>query len=192
MNTKLRFIFTIIGVVVVVAGFMKIFADRNPTSTTNEEKQIESIQATLTPDPTPQRALKSNEEFIAPANLYITVPEGMTLRQERAGDSARATTVGFYIESNSEDEPYTLYGIYQDKKITDQGLEQAQKEMDTDTIKEATVGGYKSVEGLVTGLKARYLTLIIKDGKLLTFSTILPTEENIEITEQILRTVSFE
>jgi hypothetical protein len=192
MNTKLRFVLTLIGIIVVVAGFIKIFGDKNPTSTETQEKQIVSPPPTETADLTPQRALKPNEEFIAQANLYIQVPDGMSFRQEIADDPARLIAVGFYIESTSEDENYTLYGLFQNKDATEQALEQAQKEMDPDTIKEASVGGYKGVEGLVTGQKTRYSTLVIKDGKLISFSTIPPTEKNMEITEQILSTVSFE
>lgn len=191
-NTKLRFTLTLIGLVVVVAGFMKIFGDRNQISTAPQEKTIETPEATESLDSTPQRSLGENEEFVAPAKLYITVPEGLSYREETAGDPARATTVGFYIDGESEGNPYELYGVYQDKDFTEEGFKQAQQEMEPDSIQDMIVGGYKGVEGLVTGPKGRYLTLILKDGKLISFSTIPATEENKAITEQILSTVSFD
>lgn len=191
-NTKRRFVLTIIGLVVVIAGFMKIFADRNQTSTAPQEKTIETLEATKSSNITPQRTLGKNERFVAPAKLYITVPEGMNYREEIAGDPARSTTVGFYIENESEETPYELYGVYQDKDFTEQGFEQAQQEMEQGSIQDTVVGDYDGVEGLVTGPKGRYLTLILKNGKLISFSTIPATEENKAITKQILSTVSFD
>ena len=147
--------------------------------------------ATMTPTPerNPGRALKSGEEFISPLGLYIVVPEGMTFRKEIADDAGVIRSVGFYIEKDDE---YKLYGLYQQKSLTERGLEEAKKEMDAQTIKEATVGGYKGVEGLITGPRGRYNTIVVKDGKTLSFSTIPATEENKTITDQILSTVSFE
>lgn len=191
-NTKRRFALTLIGLVIVIVGFMKIFADRNQTSTAPQEKTIDTPQASASPEIAPQRSLKENERFIAPAKLYITIPKDMTYREEIAGDPARSTTVGFYIENNSEETPYALYGVYQDKDFTEEGFEQAQQEMEQDSIQDTTVGDYDGVEGLVTGPKGRYLTLILKDGKLISFSTIPATEENKTITKQILSTVSFD
>lgn len=144
---------------------------------------------TPTPDRKPGRSLKSGEEFISPLGLYITVPEGMIFRKEIADDAGVIRSVGFYIEKGDE---YKLYGLYQEKGLTEQGLEEAKKEMDPQTIKEAIVGGYKGIEGLITGPRGRYNTIVIKEGKTLSFSTIPATEENKAITKQILFTISFQ
>lgn len=150
----------------------------------------EQVQTTPTPEPTPGRALKQNEKFIAPVGLYVTVPEGMRFRQDIANDRF----INFYIESGPENEPtYQFYSLYQaDNEMTEQGLVQAKKDTDPDTIKDANVGGYVGFEGLVVGPKTRYQVLVIKDGKPLSFSTWPPTEENKAITEQILSTISFQ
>lgn len=121
--------------------------------------------------------------------LSFRHPQDMTFRKEVADDSAGVRAVGFYVEK----EDYTLYGVYQSKsEATEEDLEKAKTEMDTATIKEITIDGYKGIEGLVSGPKTRYLTTIIKDGKLFSVSTIPPTEENKNLTEKILAAFNFE
>ncbi|MCA9371703.1 hypothetical protein KC726_02270 [Candidatus Woesebacteria bacterium] len=188
-RTRQQYVITFIGLIVVVLGFVKIISDRNSSPASNQEQHPLIVS---TPDPNPERTLNDNEKFVALAKMYITLPEGTEYREERTDDPGRPTTIGFYITGGSEDEPYQLYGVYQDKDFAEAGLKQAQKEMEQDSINETSVGGYKGVEGLVTGPKGRYLTLILKDGKLISFSTIPSTEKNKEITEQILSTVSFD
>lgn len=149
-----------------------------------------------TPEASPNRALRSNERFIAPAGLYISIPEGMNFRQEAANYESLpdARTAGFYIEQGEEAEPtYQLYGLYQaSRDVSEQGLEKAKKEMDPAAIKDVTVGGYKGIEGVVMGQKNRHITIIIIGDKLISFSTFPTTIENKEITDQILSTISFQ
>jgi len=179
---------TLFALVVIVMSGIWIFYQRK-TAIKSAVPIPEQVQTTSMPEPTPGRALKQNEKFIAPVGLYVIVPEGMRFRQDIANDRF----INFYIESGPENEPtYQLYSLYQaDNDMTEQGLEQAKKDTDPDTIKEATVGDYVGFEGLVVGPKTRYQVLVIKDGKPLSFSTWPPTEENKVITEQILSTVSF-
>lgn len=76
--------------------------------------------------------------------------------------------------------PYQLYGLYlADRESSEQDLERAKTEMDTSTIKDASIDGYKGIEGLT-------------DGRLFSVSTIPPTPENKELTEQILATFDFQ
>lgn len=63
--------------------------------------------------------------------------------------------------------------------------------MDKTTIKEITLEGYKGIEGLILGPKTRYITIILKDGKLFSVFTIPATPENKITTEQILPTFDF-
>ncbi|HCE30939.1 hypothetical protein A2778_05695 [Candidatus Daviesbacteria bacterium RIFCSPHIGHO2_01_FULL_40_24] len=160
----------------------------------SSSKQTTVAVQPTTPSPTPlaspNRELKPNEKFIAPAGLYITVPEGMNFRQEVASDSGDIRYLGFYIENESG---YQLYGLYQAKsEASQEALEINKKGMDPSTIKDVEIGGYKGVEGLVTGPKNRYLTVIIKNGKFITLSTIPPTLENKAITDQIFSTINFQ
>lgn len=147
------------------------------------------IKTSPSPEPTPKRALKPNEQFVAQIGLYITVPEGMTFRKEIADDAGVIRSVGFYIENGKG---YQLYGLYQEKGLTEKGLEEAKLEMDKDTVKETSVGGYKGIEGLIVGQRERFNTIIIKDGKTLSFSTYPATEKNEAITDRILSTLSFD
>lgn len=158
--------------------------------TRSAEPIPEQVQTTSTPEPTPGRPLKQNEEYVGIMGLYVTVPEGMTFRQDVASEIA----VNFYIEDGSAENPtYQLYVVYQpNKTMTEDGLELIKQEMEPDTIKEVTVGDYEGFTGHVVGPKARYQTLIIKEGKPLSFSTWPPTEENKAITDQILLSVSFD
>lgn len=144
---------------------------------------------TSTAERKPSRTLKPREEFVSPLGLYIVVPEEMTFRKEVADDAGVIRSVGFYIENGTT---YQLYGLYQEKTLTNKGLEEAKKEMDPTSIKEASVGGYKGIEGLITGPRGRYNTIVVVDGKTLSFSTYPATEENKATTKQILSNVSFE
>ena len=180
---------TLIALAVITMSGVWIYS-QGKADTRSAEPIPEQVQTTSTPEPTPGRPLKQNEEYLGAMELYVTVPEGMTFRQDMASEIA----VNFYIEDGSAENPtYQLYVVFQpNRTITDDGLELIKKEIEPDTIKEATVGDYKGFEGLVVGPKARYQTLIIKEGKPLSFSTWPPTEENKAITDQILSTVSFD
>ncbi len=177
--------------ILVIAGLSLTIKTFSASRAAQQPSHAPAVVATMTPtaEQKPSRTLKSREEFISPIGLYITVPEEMTFRKEIADDAGVIRSVGFYIENNQD---YQLYGLYQEKDLTEQGLEEAKKEMDTQTIKEATVGGYKGIEGLITGPRGRYNTIVVKDGKTLSFSTIPATEENKEITDRILSTLSFD
>lgn len=179
---------TLFALAIIAISGVWIFYQRH-TAIRSAAPMPEQAQPTPTPEITPGRALKQNEKFIPQIGLYVTIPEGMRFRQDKANDRF----INFYIESGPENEPtYQLYCLYQaDNEMTEQGLERAKKEMDKDTIKQATVGDYVGFEGLVVGPKTRYQTLVIKDGKPLSFSTLSPSEENKKITDQILSTVSF-
>lgn len=177
--------------ILVIAGLGLIIKTFSASRAAQQPSPTPAVVATLTPtaEQKPNRTLKPREEFISPLGLYITVPEGMTFRKEIADDAGVIRSVGFYIENN---QGYRLYGLYQEKGLTEQGLEEAKKEMDAQTIMEATVGGYKGIEGLITGPRGRYNTIVVKDGKTLSFSTIPATEENKTITTEILSTINFE
>ena len=182
---------TIAALFIIVLSGVYLYSRKNisssslPTTITLQDSQPTSI-----PEPTPNRVLKEGEKFIGSMGLYVVVPEGMRFRQDMATE--RATN--FYLESGPEAKPnYQLYVVYQpNNNMAEKGLAQAKQEMSPESIQEAIVGGHRGVEGLITGPKGRYHTIVIKDGKLLSFSTFPLTEENKEITEQILSTVSFE
>ena len=181
---------TMLALAVLVVVGVLYFADKR-TSSKHTTVAPEQIKPSPTPQQRPNRALKTNEKFIAPIGLYITVPEEMNFREETADDPSRPIIGGFYIEKEGAS-GYQFYGVYSANNNTADSLEKAKKEMAPATIKEVTVDGYKGIEGLVTGPKNRYLTYIIKDGILVSFSTIPPTPENKEITDQILSIVSFQ
>lgn len=183
LKTFLLSIVVIVGLGLIIKTFSSSKAAQQPSPT-----PVPVVTMTPTAERKPSRTLKSGEEFVSPLGLYIVVPEGMTFRKEIADDAGVIRSVGFYIENGST---YQLYGLYQEKTLTNQGLEEAKKEMNPASIKEASVGGYNGIEGLVVGPKTRYQVLVIKDGKPLSFSTWPPTEENIAITEKILSTISF-
>lgn len=116
-------------------------------------------------------------------------PKGTTFRKEIAEDAAGIHSAGFFVEK----EGYTLYGVYQpNKEATEQNITMAKTEMDPQTIKEVTVAGYKGIEGLILGPKTRYITILLKNNRLFTISSIPPTQENKALTDDILATFKFE
>lgn len=186
-NMNLKPLITVAVVSVIAAGISlysrnHISAEPNPTPT-----PAPVVVTTPTPLPSPNRALKPNEKFIAPIGLYIPVPTDMTFKQEGVDDGT-IVNVGFYLDKG---EDYELYGLFSSLD-GNQTLESAKKDMVQSTVKEIVIGGYKGIEGLITGPKTRYMAVIIKDGKKITFSTIPPTEANKAITDQLLSTFSFQ
>lgn len=189
---KIKPITVLAVIALAVAGVMYVADSSSKKATVATTQQ--PVRPSPTPEATPNRELKPNEKFIGPAGLYITVPEGMNFREEDAvNDPGMPRTASFYIEkTNAEEISYQLYGLYNiSNGSSADTLEKSQKDLDSSTIKEITVGGYRGIEGKVSGPKGRYMTVIVKDNKIHSFSTYPPTPENKEITEQILSTISF-
>jgi len=125
--------------------------------------------------------------------LNFQYPSDLTYRKEIADNAGSIRTAGFFLTKGSEQNPeYQLYGLYENyKDVTEEDLERAKTEMDPTTIKETSIDGYQGIEGLITGPKTRYITIILKGNKLFSVSTYPPTEENISLTQQILSTFQF-
>lgn len=179
---------TVVAIIILVSAGAYFYL-RNTASTPEPPMTIQKDVGEETAELSPGRSLSEGEEFVGSMGLYVTVPEGMTFRQDAPNERA----ANFYIESGPESNPdYQLYVVYQPSVTrTEEGLEPNKKEMVAETIQEAVVGGHRGFEGLISGPKGRYHTILLKDGHPLSFSTIPPTEENKAITEQILSTVSF-
>jgi hypothetical protein len=133
------------------------------------------------------------QETVEEIGLSFQYPTDLLYRKEIADNDGNIRTVGFFLTKGSEQNPeYQMYGLYENyRNATKDDLERAKTEMDPTTIKEVNVGGYKGIEGLITGPKTRHITIILKDDKLFSISTLPPTEDNKSITEQILYTFQF-
>lgn len=133
------------------------------------------------------------QETVEEIGLSFQYPTDLLYRKEIADNDGNIRTVGFFLTKGSEQNPeYQMYGLYENyRNATKDDLERAKTEMDPTTIKEVNIGGYKGIEGLITGPKTRHITIILKDDKLFSISTLLPTEDNKSITEQILSTFQF-
>lgn len=128
------------------------------------------------------------------AGLSFKTPPDTTFRKEIASDAGRIRTASFYIEKGKSTDSnfYQLFFVYQPNLVgTQQELEKVKVGMDTTTIKEITINGYKGIEGSITGPKAHYLTALLNNGKIYTISTWPPVSENKALTDQILATFSF-
>lgn len=143
------------------------------------------------------------EQTIEEIGLTFKMPPDTTFRKEVSeGDEVRK--VVFYVQKGSNDNPdYMLYGLYQlqpDRQATDEvDIERWKAEMNTNTIKDTTVDRYFGVEGLINGKESefvsdrtRYVKVVLKDGGIFSISTLPPTHENKELTEQILATFDFQ
>ena len=133
------------------------------------------------------------QETVEEIELSFQYPTDLLYRKEIADNDGNIRTVGFFLTKGSEQNPeYQMYGLYENyRNATKDDLERAKTEMDPTTIKEVNIGGYKGIEGLITGPKTRHITIILKDDKLFSISTLPPTEDNKSITEQILSTFQF-
>lgn len=96
--------------------------------------------------------------------LTFKMPPTTTFRKEIADDYGRIRNLGFYVEKGPSDKPtYMLYGLYRfQTEATEQDLEKAKTEMDKTTIKEASIDGYKGIEGLILGPKTATSQLYLK------------------------------
>lgn len=132
-------------------------------------------------------------QMVEEIGLTLSYPNDLTFRKELGDDYGKLRTLAFYIEKGDQNNPeYQLYALFlADKEATQTDLEKAKMEMDKNTIKDTSIAGYKGIEGLIVGPKTRYITTVIKDGRLFSVSTIPPTEENKAITDRILSTFSF-
>ena len=133
------------------------------------------------------------QETVEEIGLSFQYPTDLLYRKEIADNDGNIRTVGFFLTKGSEQNPeYQMYGLYENyRNATKDDLERAKTEMDPTTIKEVNIGGYKGIEGLITGPETRHITIILKDDKLFSISTLPPTEDNKSITEQILSTFQF-
>lgn len=132
-------------------------------------------------------------ETIDEIGLSLQHPKDLVFRKEIADNAGSIRTAGFFLTKGSENNPeYQVYGLYEQyKDATIQDLERTKTEMDPASIKEATIDGYKGIEGLILGPKTRYITIVLKGNKLFSVSTLPPTSENKTITDQILPTLKF-
>lgn len=132
------------------------------------------------------------EQTIDEIGLTLKYPQNLTFRKEIADDNGRIRTLGFYIENNDDSNPYMLYGLYQmDKNATIADLDKNKMGMDTSSIKDTSIDGYNGFYGLILGEKTRYMAIVLKGDKLFSVSTIPPTQENKDLTDQILATFDF-
>lgn len=133
------------------------------------------------------------EQTIDEIGLTLKYPNNLTFRKEIADDNGRIRNLGFYIENNDENMPYMIYGLYQmDKNATTTDLDNNKMGMDTSSIKDTSIDGYNGFYGLVLGEKMRYMTIVLVKDKLFSVSTIPPTQENKDLTDQILATFKFD
>ncbi len=120
--------------------------------------------------------------------ITFQYPKDLAFRKEIADNAGKIRVAGFYLEKNG----YTLYGVHEpNKEATIQDVELTKQEMDKTTIKDVTIGGVQGIEGLIVGPKTRYITVLLRNNRLLTLSTFPPTSENKAITDQILSTLKF-
>lgn len=127
-------------------------------------------------------------------NVSFKHPDDLEFKEELAEDGISMRTVGFYLTKGDSLSPdyqlYALLSLYRDASLDD--IEKAKTEMATETIKEIKIGSYQGIEGRVVGPKERWLTVLLKDNKLFTISTFPVTQENKDLTDQIIQTISFE
>ncbi|MCL5073506.1 MAG: hypothetical protein M1308_21825 [Actinobacteria bacterium] len=127
--------------------------------------------------------------------LRLKIPLDMTFRKEIADNAGKIRVASFYVEKVDKNNPtYQLYAVYQPlETVNEQELERAKIGLDSTSIKETSIDGYKGIEGIanISDPKKHYQTTIIKDGKWFTVSTWPPTPENKALTNQILATFKF-
>ncbi|MEX2355295.1 MAG: hypothetical protein WD686_05520, partial [Candidatus Woykebacteria bacterium] len=136
------------------------------------------------------------QQTIEEIGLTLKMPPGTTFRKEIGDNDGNIRTVAFYIEKGDLNNPeYQLYALYQaDKEGSAQDLEKAKTGMDPASIKEASIDGYKGVEGIANANdpKKHYLTVVLKDERLFSVSTYPPLPENKELTDKIIETFNFQ
>lgn len=148
-----------------------------------------------TPAPTGiQENTDLRKQRVPNIGLTLSIPAGLSYREELADDYGKIRTMAFYLENADQSKiPYQLYALYQaNTSATQADLVKAKSEMDPTTIKDISIAGFPGIEGVITGPKARYISIIIKDGQLFSVSTTPVTAESKKRTDDILSTFRFE
>ncbi len=127
--------------------------------------------------------------------VTFSIPEGAVYREEIAEDNGKTRVASFYIEIGSgENIVYQLYAVYQpEERATEESFPNIKSAMDPDSVQEIMVGEYPAIQGLIDAdsPKGRLATVIKKDDHILFISTSPPTEENGVMTDNILKTFTF-
>ena len=184
----MKFKLPIIIVILLITVLMAVFWSR---TTRTSQTPTETVN---TANVTNKVSDGWKEQVVSQIGLHFRFPDNLMYREELGDDYGRMRTMAFYVENKDQSKPeYQLYGLFiADKESTAQDLERAQTEMDKATIKDVTIDGYKGIEGLIVGPKTRYITVLQKDGRLFSVSTIPPTAENKALTEKMLDTFDFQ
>ncbi|MDP2638149.1 MAG: hypothetical protein Q8P26_03755 [Candidatus Levybacteria bacterium] len=130
------------------------------------------------------------QHAIEEVGLTFQAPKDVTVTWENPDESA----VNLYAQRGSMQEGnyYQLYGIFRmDSVATEEDLENVKEELNSETVKNIVIDGYKAVEGQVKGERNRFVAYILKDKNLFTLATSQPTKENKELTDKILSTFDF-
>jgi hypothetical protein len=174
----------LVSCIVLIAAILYISKINTPKA-----PQTTTLKAT----PTVQQDSSLKDVFIEEIGLSFKYPSNLTFRKEIADDAGKIRFLGFYLEAHDgENLTYQLYGLYQlQYEATNQDLEKAKIGMDKNSITEVSIAGYRGIEGLTTGPKAHYSTIILKDNRLFSFSTTPISEENKNLTDQIAATFKF-
>jgi hypothetical protein len=170
----------IVGLVVIVA-LGAVYITLNKPNNIKSSTPISEVQ-------NPLKTLTVDE-----IGLTFSYPRDFSYRKEIGDNLGQLHTVAFYVEKGDPQKPdYQLYGLFlADKQSSITDLEKSKTEMDKSTIKEASIGGYTGIEGLILGPKTRYITSVLKDGHLFSVSTFPPTPENKALTDSIISSLSF-
>lgn len=132
---------------------------------------------------------------ISDANLTFSAPSEMKVRSETQKNSETGIpySLNLYVEKDmGQPNYYQLYGVYQwDIKYTQDSLNAYKEDLETPSTKNITISGFPALEGQVKGQRNRFVTYILTDKGMFSLFTAEPTQENKQITDQILATFKF-
>lgn len=177
------------GVIIFVLSFV-VFYSRMTQSPAESSFATEEPKASLAVYPDVESEVTEWPLHEYPeVGLYLSAPPGLSVRGELLDEQ----TFTLYVERSeySEEEYYQLYGLY-NLSARNVNKEDLKSGLEPDSVEERFVGGYPAVSGQNQGQRNRFVTYIITERGLITFSTSEPTQANKEFTDKILKTLILE
>lgn len=179
----------IIGIIILIIcvciGFY-ITRDKNTSS-------ISMQPTSTTTSPTQSPVWKSHT--IPAAHLTFSAPSELQVVSEiQNGEDGKVESVTLYVQKGTAGQAdyYQLYGLYRFQgDFTRNSLEELKSELDPAMTEDRQVANFPAVEGQILGERNRYAIYILTNRGMLSLFTAEPTEENIQVTHEILNTFTF-
>lgn len=185
MNSKKLFL-TVATLTIVLLAAVAFYNSKN--------KLVNNGSDAVQPSPISTVDQNLTSHTIKELGLIFSAPKDLNFEyQAQNNDKGEISSLTMYLQKGTPpDQYYQLYGITQWDLGPIDSLENYKQELNPESIQEITVDGKPALQGQIKGQRNRFVTYILLDGQVLTLFTADPTQENKELTDQVIATFKFE